>query len=146
MLAKYVTIVRRAGAVTLVAAVITVVLCAVLGGHKALIGSLLGVALVTVFFGISVAVVGWAARISPQAMMLAALISYLVKFIGLAIVLSALQGTTAFSERALGITALACILVWCGAQVVTAMKVKMLYVEPDSEVRPDQRQPARRGR
>jgi ATP synthase protein I len=143
MLAKYATIVRRAGAVTLAAAVVMVAVCAALGGHKALIGSLLGVALVTVFFGISVGVVGWAARISPSAMMLAAIVSYLVKIIALAIVLSALNGTTVFSTRAFAVTALVCILVWCAAQVVTAMKVKMLYVEPDAQAEP--RQPARRG-
>ena len=39
---------------------------------------------------------------------------------------------TAFSGRALGFTALGCILVWSAAQVITAMKVKMLYVEPDA--------------
>jgi hypothetical protein len=39
----------------------------------------------------------------------------------------------AFSDRALGFTALGCILVWSAAQVVTAMKVKMLYVEPEEQ-------------
>jgi len=131
MLAKYAIIVRRAGVLTAIAAAVMVVLCAVLVGTKGLYGSLLGVALVIVFFGISVLVVGRAARISPQAMMVAALITYLVKFVGLAIVLSTLHGVTAFSGRALGFTALVCILVWSAAQVVTAIKVKMLYVEPD---------------
>ncbi len=39
---------------------------------------------------------------------------------------------TAFSDRALGFTALGCILVWSAAQVITAIKVKMLYVEPEA--------------
>jgi len=139
MLAKYLTIVRRAGALTAVAAAITVAVSAAVVGVKGLIGALIGVALVTVFFGISVVVVGRAARISPPAMMLAAIISYLVKIIALAIVLSALNGTTAFSTRDLGFTAVVCILVWSAAQIFTTVKLKMLYVEPDSTV-------ARRGR
>jgi ATP synthase protein I len=134
MLAKYATIVRRAGALTAVAAAITVAVSAALVGVKGLIGALIGVAVVTVFFGISVLVVGRAARVSPQAMMVAAMITYLVKFIALAIVLSSLNGTTAFSTRALGFTAIACILVWSATQVVVTLKLKMLYVEPDSTV------------
>ena len=133
MLAKYATIVRRAGALTAVAAAIMVAVSAALVGTKGLIGALVGVAIVTVFFGISVVVVGRAARISPPAMMLAAIITYLVKIVALAIVVSALNGTTAFSTRALGFTAIGCILVWSATQVITTIKLKMLYVEPDSE-------------
>src|ERR1022692_1447550 len=134
MLAKYATIVRRAGALTAVAAAVMVALSAAVVGVKGLIGALVGVAIVTVFFGISVLVVGRAARISPPAMMLAAIVTYLVKIVALAIVLSALNGTTAFSTRDLGFTAVACILVWSATQIFTAVRLKMLYVEPDSTV------------
>jgi len=133
MLAKYATVVRRAGALTAVAAAIMVAVSAALVGTKGLIGALIGVVIVTVFFGISVVVVGRAARISPPAMMLAAIITYLVKIVALAVVVSALNGTTAFSTRALGFTAIGCILVWSATQVITTIKLKMLYVEPDSE-------------
>jgi ATP synthase protein I len=131
MLAKYATIVRRAGALTAIAAAIMVALSAALVGVKGLIGALIGVAIVTVFFGISVLVVGRAARVSPQAMMVAALVTYLVKIVLLAVVVSSLNGTTAFSTRTLGFVAIGCILVWSAAQVITAVKVKMLYVEPE---------------
>ena len=131
MLAKYATIVRRAGALTALAAAIMVGVSAALVGTKGLIGALVGVAIVTVFFGISVLVVGRAARRSPQAMMVAAMITYLVKIVALAIVVSTLNGTTAFSTRALGFTAIGCILVWSATQVITTMKLKMLYVEPE---------------
>jgi ATP synthase protein I len=142
MLAKYATIVRRAGALTAIAAAIMVGVSAALVGTKGLIGALVGVAVVTVFFGISVLVVGWAARVSPQAMMVAALVTYLVKIVALAVVVSSLNGTTAFSTRTLGFTAIGCILVWSAAQVITAIKIKMLYVEPDQQPR---KQTARRG-
>ncbi len=132
MLAKYATIVRRAGALTAVAAAVMVALSAAMVGVKGLIGALVGVAIVTVFFGISVLVVGWAARISPPAMMVAAMITYLVKIVALAVIVSSMNGTTAFSTRTLGLTAIVCILVWSAAQVITTLKLKMLYVEPES--------------
>jgi ATP synthase protein I len=131
MLAKYATIVRRAGALTAVAAAITVAVSAALVGTKGLIGALIGVAIVTVFFGISVLAVGRAARVSPQAMMVAAMITYLVKIVALGVVVSSLNGTTAFSTRTLGATAIVCILVWSATQVITTIKLKMLYVEPE---------------
>ena len=131
MLAKYATIVRRAGALTAVAAAIMVAVSAALVGVKGLIGALIGVAIVAVFFGISVLVVGRAARKSPQAMMVAAMVTYLVKIVLLAVVVSSLNGTTAFSTRTLGFTAIGCILVWSAAQVITTIKLKMLYVEPE---------------
>ncbi len=131
MLAKYATIVRRAGALTAVAAAIMVAVSAALVGEKGLIGALVGVAIVTVFFGVSVLVVGRAARKSPQAMMVAALVTYLVKIVALAVVVSSLNGTTAFSTRTLGFTAVGCILIWSATQVITTIKLKMLYVEPE---------------
>jgi len=142
MLAKYATIVRRAGALTAVEAAIMVAVSAALVGVKGLIGALVGVVVVIVFFGISVLVVGRAARVSPEAMMVAALVTYVVKIVALAVILSSLNGTTAFSTRALGFTAIGCILVWSATQVITAVKVKMLYVEPEQQ---PQQQPARRG-
>ena len=142
MLASYATVVRRAAAPTAVGAAVMVALSAALVGIKGLVGALLGVAVVTVFFGLSIAVVGRAARISQPAMMVAALATFLVKIVGLAVVVSALSGTTAFSTRTLGFTAIGCILLWSAAQVIAAMKVKMPYVEPEQQ--PEQ-QAARRG-
>jgi ATP synthase protein I len=142
MLAKYAIIIRRAGALTAAAAAVMVAVSAALGGVKGLYGALIGVAIVAAFFGISVLVVGRAARVSPPAMMVAAMITYVVKIVALAIVVSALHGMTAFSDRALGLTAIGCILIWSATQVITAVKVKMLYVEPDEQ---PQQQAARRG-
>jgi ATP synthase protein I len=133
MLASYATVVRRAAVPTAAAAAVMVALSAALVGVKGLVGALLGVAVVTVFFGISIAVVSRAARISQPAMMVAALVTFLVKIVALAVVVSLLDGTTAFSTRALGFTAIGCILAWSAAQVIVAMRVRMLYVEPDGE-------------
>jgi ATP synthase protein I len=133
MLASYATVVRRAAVPTAAVAAVMVAVSAGLVGVKGLVGALLGVALVTVFFGISIAVVGRAAKISPAAMMIAALATFLVKIVALAVVVSAVYRTTAFSTRALGFTAIGCILAWSAAQVIAAMRVKMLYVEPERQ-------------
>lgn len=142
MLAKYAIIVRRAGALTAAAAAVMVAVSAALVGAKGLYGALIGVGIVTVFFGISVLVVGRAARISPQAMMVAAMVTYVVKIVALAVVVSTLHGISGFSDRALGLTAIGLILVWCATQAITAIKIKMLYVEPEQQ---SPQQPAQRG-
>jgi ATP synthase protein I len=130
MLASYATVARRAAALTAIAAAIMVGLSAALVGIKGLIGALVAVAIVAVFFGISIVVVGRAARISPGAMMVAALATFLVKIVALMVVVSALNRTTAFSTKTLGFVAIGCILTWSAAQVLAAIKVKLLYVEP----------------
>ena len=131
MVANYARIARRSAAVAAVVAVIAAALAAVLGGSKGLIGALLGVAVVAFFFGISVVAVSRAARVSPQAMMVTAIVTYLVKILLLIIFVGQFQDTTAFSPKAFGLTALACILAYTGAQVVWSMRLKTPYVEPD---------------
>ncbi len=132
-MAIYGRVVRRAAALTAVVAAVMVAVCAALGGGKGLFGALVGVAIVTAFFGISVLVVGRAARISPHVMMAAAMISYVVKIIGFAVVMILLGKSTAFNGRMLGFTALVCILAWGAAEVVTAIRLKVLYVDPDGD-------------
>jgi ATP synthase protein I len=133
MTTQYARVVRWSLALTSVVAAVAVVLCAALGGSKGAYGALIGVGVVTAFFAISIIVVGRAARINPMAMMVAALATFLGKIIAFMIVLAVLRHSTAFNARDLGFTALACILAWSAAQVVTSMKLKMLYVEPDGQ-------------
>ena len=135
MMATYSRVVRRSAALTAVVAAVCVVVCAALGGAKGLYGALIGVAIVTAFFGISVLVVGRAAKISPHVMMAAAMISYVIKIIGFAIVMVALGKSDAFNGRMLGFTALVCILAWSAAEVVTAIRLRLPYVDPDGSSR-----------
>jgi ATP synthase protein I len=65
--------------------------------------------------------------------MAAALGSFVVKMIAFMIALVALGHSTAFNGRMLGLTALACILAWSAAQIVTSMRLNFLYVEPDGK-------------
>ena len=132
-MANYARIARRSAATAAVAAVIMVALATGLAGLKGLFGALLGVAVVALFFGISLFAVSRAARVSPQAMMVTAIVTYLVKILLLIIFVGQFQDTTAFNPKAFGLTALVCILAYTGAQVFWSMRLKMLYVEPDGE-------------
>jgi len=133
MLASYGPIARRSAVITAGAALIMVVLSTILGGAKGLLGSVLGVALVAVFFAISITAVSRAAKVSPQAMMITALTSYMIKILVLLFVVAKFSGTTAFNGRLFGLTAIVCVLVWTFSQVFWSMKLKVLYVEPDGE-------------
>jgi ATP synthase protein I len=133
MTTQYARVVRWSMALTSVVAAVAVVLCAALGGSKGAYGALIGVGVVTAFFAISIIVVGRAARVNPMAMMVAALGTFLGKMIAFLIVLALLRHSTAFNGKMLGFTALACILAWSASQVITSMKLNMLYVEPDGK-------------
>jgi ATP synthase protein I len=132
VLANYARIVRRSALLTGAVAVVMVAVSAVAGGMPGLIGGLLGVALTAAFFGIDLVTVGRAARVSPQAMMLAAIATYVFKILILAIVMVALEGTTAFSTRFLAITTIVCVIAWSAAQAITSMKLKTPYVDTGS--------------
>lgn len=110
------------------------VLCAVVAGlaagGKGVLGAVLALAVVTLFFLISTVVVGRAARVSPQAMMIAALATFFAKILILAVMTAQLRDTTAFNGRAFGLTAIVCVVSWSAAQVRTWMKAKVFYVEP----------------
>ena len=133
MMAAYSRVVRRSAVITTVVAALMVGICAALGGAKGVYGALVGVGVVTVFFGISVLAVGKAAKINPQVMMATAMGTYIVKIIAFMVVMVLLGKSTAFNGKMLGFTALVCILTWCAAQVVNTMKLKMLYVDPDGK-------------
>jgi ATP synthase protein I len=133
MHASYGRVIRRAIVPTVAAAAVMVAISSAVGGVKGLIGAFLGVALVAVFFGISLVTVGRAAKVSPQAMMITAIVTFLVKMLVLAVLVVEFEGTTEFNPRLFGFTAIVCILVWSAAQAITSARMKVLYVEPDGE-------------
>ena len=133
MSAYYAVILRRSALLTAPVALLMIVLGAILDGTKGLLGAVIGVGLVIVFFGISVLVVGRASKLSPQAMMAAAVGTFLVKILVLIILLSTFQNSTAFSGRWFGLTVIVCVITYSAAQMVSAMRLKMPYVEPDRD-------------
>lgn len=133
MLPNFSRIVRWSAVLTAIVAAIMVAVSAAIGGIHGLIGGLLGVALVAIFFGIDVAVIGRVSRISPQAIMAAAVGLYLFKIIVLAVAVKELSDSSFFNGKLFGFTALVCILAYCASQVASSMKFKTLYVEPDGD-------------
>lgn len=133
MLGSFAVILRRSAVITAPVAILMIVLSAILGGGKGLLGAVLGVALVAAFFGISAFAVGQAARRGPRAMMMTALTTYIVKIVVLLVLVSRYSDTTAFNGKLFGLTALVCILVWTTVQVMVSARLKVPYVEPDGE-------------
>jgi ATP synthase protein I len=133
MLASYAVILRRSALATVPAAVAMVALSAIVGGGKGLIGALLGVGLVIVFFGISALAMRQAARHSPQVMMVTAIVTYLVKILALLFLVARYSGTTAFNGKLFGFTVVVCVIVWTTSQAVVSARLKVPYVEPDGK-------------
>ena len=132
-MASYAVILRRSAVVTAAAAVVMVVLSAIAGGGKGLVGALLGVGLVAVFFGISAAAMSWAARKSPQVTMVTAISTYLIKILALLFLVVRYSGTTAFNGKAFGFTVVVCVIVWTTAQALVSARLKVPYVAPDGK-------------
>jgi ATP synthase protein I len=133
MQASYGPIARRSAVFAAAAGAIMIVLSGILAGAKGLLGAVLGAALVAAFFAVSVLAVRRASRVSPQAMMVVALTTFFVKIIVLLFLVARFGTTTLFNGRSFGLTAIVCILVWSGAQVMWSLRLKMPYVEPDGE-------------
>ncbi|MBS2964882.1 hypothetical protein KGA66_17625 [Actinocrinis puniceicyclus] len=121
---------RQSAVPTAVVAVACAAVAGAVVGGKGALGAALALLMVTLFFMISTVVVGRAARLGPQSMMVTALATYLVKIIVLAVVTAQFRDTTLFNGRAFGFTAIACVLCWSGFQVRAWMKAKTFYVEP----------------
>ena len=122
-MASYAVILRRSAMVTAIAALIMVVLSAALGGVKGLVGALLGVGLVIVFFGISAAAMTWASRKSPQVPLLTAVSAYLIKILVLFYLVSRYNGATAFNGKAFGFTVVVCVVVYTSAQALVSARL-----------------------
>jgi ATP synthase protein I len=133
MLANIAPMARRSATVTAAAAAVMVAICAAIGGHKGAIGAAIAIVVVAAFFGLSILALSRAARVSPQAMMLAGIGTYTFKILVLLFLVGRFQNSTAFSPWLFGLTAIVLVLVYDIALAVTWSRTKMLYVEPDGE-------------
>ncbi|RAY15756.1 hypothetical protein DPM19_08240 [Actinomadura craniellae] len=136
-------ILRSAAIPTALAGVLAVVLCGVLSGSKGVIAAIMALAMVSIFFTISVLAVSYAAKISPQAMLPAALGSYIIKLLVLSVALSALQNVTVWDTKAFAWSVLALTLVWVVAEARYFLRTKIAYVDEPADG--DVEAPAGRG-
>ncbi|MEV0379090.1 hypothetical protein [Nonomuraea sp. NPDC050643] len=134
MQANDVRVLRSAAIPTFAVGVVAVVVALLAAGGKGALGAAIGTLLVGFFFSVSVVAVSYAARVSPQMMAIAAMVSYLVKVIAIMIVLSVFGDTTAWNPKAFAWTVVVCTLVWTAFEVRAFIKTKMLYVDPEAKV------------
>ncbi|WP_049561038.1 hypothetical protein [Nonomuraea sp. SBT364] len=134
MQANDVRVLKSAAIPTLGVGAVAVVVSLLVAGGGGALGAALGVLLVAVFFSISVVAVSYAARVSPQMMAIAAMVSYLVKVVVIMAMLVAFRDTTLWNTQAFAWSVVAGTLVWTAFEVRAFMKTKMLYVDPDAKV------------
>lgn len=103
---------------------------AVADGGKGVLGAVIALAVVNAFFLISFAAMRRAARSGLQAMMPTALGTYLAKIIVLIALVALFRNSTVFNGRVFGLTAVACVLAWTGAQVRLWMTDRTFRLDP----------------
>lgn len=123
-------ILRGAAIPSAAVGVIAVIVAAVMAGPKGAIGAAIGAVVVLVFFSISHFAVGYAAKISPQAMMQIALFAYTVKIFAMFGLIVALRGVTFWDQQVFALVVIVETLAWVIAEIRVTSKVKMLYVDP----------------
>ncbi|WP_424529565.1 hypothetical protein ACOZ38_08600 [Sphaerisporangium viridialbum] len=134
MQANDVRALKGAAVPTIAVGLVVVVVAALMAGTKGALGAAIGVVVVAAFFTAGLVAVTWAGRVSPQMMMLAAVLGYLVKVILLMVLLSSFSDATAFAPKAFGWSVVICTIVWTIGEVRAFLKLKMLYVDPDAKV------------
>lgn len=133
-------ILRGSALVAAPVGVIATVASALLAGEKGLVGGLVAVAVVAVFFAAG----SWAlmrlTQDRPQLAMSAGMLVYVVQILLIGIFVVAFKGTTAFSGRAFGLTLLVTALAWVGGQIKQTLTSRMLYVDPEPSVPPQKQE------
>lgn len=102
-------------------------------GSKGLIGGLFATVVVLVFFSAGLLAIGKITKGHPIMIMNLGMFTYLIQIIALGMVLWAFKGTTAFNTKAFAFTILAGAITWVISQVWTFTRLRIAYVEPESE-------------
>jgi ATP synthase protein I len=120
------------------------VVSALVAGGKGLVGALVALAVVTVFFGLGFAALMRITQDKPQVTMMAGMLVYTVQMLLIGVFIIAFSGTTLFNSRAFALSLLVTALAWVGGQVRHSLTSKMLYVDPVPSV--PAKDPARTGK
>ncbi|GAA3118020.1 hypothetical protein [Streptosporangium carneum] len=130
MQADDVRLLKGAAIPTALVGLVVVLVATLMAGGKGALGAAIGVLVVCVFFTVGLVAVSFASRVSPMAMMTAAVVGYAIKILGVMALLKAFESATAFEPKAFGWAAIVCTLAWTVGEMRGFMKLKMLYVEP----------------
>lgn len=129
-------ILRGAAYVAAPVGVVATVLSAVLAGEKGLLGGLMAVLVVGVFFAFGSWVLMTMTAERPQIAMAAGMLVYAVQILMIGVFIVVFKDTTLFSGKAFGLSLLATALSWVGGQVRQSLTSRMLYVDPVPSVPP----------
>ncbi|WP_314177449.1 hypothetical protein [Streptomyces winkii] len=123
-------ILRGAAVVAAPVGVVATVVSTLVAGGKGLIGALVAVTVVAVFFGLGFAALMRLTQDKPQVTMMAGMLVYTVQMLLIGVFIIVFSGTTLFNSRAFALTLLVTALAWVGGQVRHSLTSKMLYVDP----------------
>lgn len=120
-------ILRGAAVATAVISPVALGVCWAFAGGAGAVAAALGVAVVAVFFSLSIVALS---RVSAQLLMPAALSLYLAKILALGGLLLVLRHATFLDHTSFGWSIFAATVVWLGAEVTLFRRAKILYVDP----------------
>lgn len=123
---------RGAAIPTSVVGVGAVVIGLLTAGAKGALAAALASVVVIAFFSVSALVVSWASRLSAQTMMLAALASYAVKILAVMVLVTAIDGVSAFDTRVFGWTVIGLALLWIGAEFRVVLQRRPYIDDPEN--------------
>jgi ATP synthase protein I len=106
------------------------VVSALVVGEKGLIGAVVALVVVAVFFGLGFAALMRLTRDKPQVTMMAGMLVYAVQMLLIGVFIVVFSGSTLFNGKAFALTLLVTALAWLGGQVRHSLTSKMLYVDP----------------
>lgn len=129
-------ILRGAAIIAAPLGIAATVISALVAGEKGLVGGLVALAVVGVFFGLGSAALMRLTQDKPQVAMTAGLLVYAVQILLIGAFIVVFQGTTLFNGRAFALSLLVTALGWVGGQVRHTLTSKMLYVHPEPSVPP----------
>lgn len=129
-------ILRGAAIIAAPVGAVATVVSAVAAGEKGLIGGLVALLVVALFFGFG----SWAlmrlTQDKPQVAMTAGMLVYTVQILLIGLFIIVFSGTTLFNGRAFGLVLLFTALSWVGGQVRQSLTSRMLYVDPELSASP----------
>lgn len=134
MLSNDARILRGAAVLAAPVGIIAAVISTIVAGEKGLIGALVGLAVVLVFFGLGFWALMRLTQDKPQLVMMAGMLVYTVQILLVGVFIVVFKNTTLFDSKAFALTLLATALAWVGGQVAYTMRSKTLYVDPEPSV------------
>jgi ATP synthase protein I len=122
-------ILRGAAIPTGIVGLVAIAAGLVLAGARGALGSAIGVAVVLVFFTLGLLVVSYVTKISQQLMLMAGLLSFLIKFVAVFALIAAFRGVTLWSAHAFGWTVITLTIAWLAAETNATINAKTPYTE-----------------